>query len=66
MCSLQKDDLGRMYRLFSRIPKGLDPVAESFRKHVESEGLKLVKDVTEAAATKKEKDAGLALAFDGK
>lgn len=43
-----------MYRLFSRVPKGLDPVAESFRKHVESEGLALVKEVTEAAAQKKD------------
>lgn len=47
-----------MYRLFQRIPKGLEPVAESFRKHVESEGMKLVKEATEAATAKKDKDAG--------
>ena len=47
-----------MYRLFQRIPKGLEPVAESFRKHVESEGLKLVKEATEAATAKKDKDVG--------
>jgi len=47
-----------MYRLFQRIPRGLDPIAEIFKKHVESEGMKLVKDVTEAIQSKKEKEAG--------
>ena len=47
-----------MYRLFQRITKGLDPVAEIFKKHVEAEGMKLVKEVTEAIQSKKEKDAG--------
>ena len=55
---LQKEDLARMYRLFQRIPKGLEPVAEIFKKHVEAEGMKLVKEVTEAIQSKKEKDAG--------
>eukprot|EP00192_Tetraselmis_astigmatica_P006584 CAMPEP_0117662932 /NCGR_PEP_ID=MMETSP0804-20121206/8315_1 /TAXON_ID=1074897 /ORGANISM="Tetraselmis astigmatica, Strain CCMP880" /LENGTH=747 /DNA_ID=CAMNT_0005469861 /DNA_START=284 /DNA_END=2527 /DNA_ORIENTATION=+ len=52
------EDLGRMYRLFNRIPKGLEPVADIFRKHVEAEGMALVKEVTEAAQQKKEKDSG--------
>uniref|UniRef100_A0A7R9VZX3 Cullin family profile domain-containing protein n=1 Tax=Chlamydomonas euryale TaxID=1486919 RepID=A0A7R9VZX3_9CHLO len=52
------DDLARMFRLFQRIPKGLEPVAEIFREHVEHEGTKLVKEVTEAVESKKEKDAG--------
>ena len=47
-----------MYRLFQRIPRGLDPVADIFKKHVESEGMKLVKEVTEAMNSKKDKDAG--------
>lgn len=47
-----------MYRLFQRIPRGLDPVADIFKKHVESEGMKLVKEVTEAMTSKKDKDAG--------
>lgn len=34
-----------MYRLFQRIPKGLDPVADIFKEHVDSEGMKLVKEV---------------------
>eukprot|EP00955_Chlamydomonas_euryale_P100750 365303-Chlamydomonas_euryale.AAC.37 len=49
------DDLARMFRLFQRIPKGLEPVAEIFREHVEHEGTKLVKEVTEAVESKKEK-----------
>lgn len=52
----QKEDLARMYRLFNRVPKGLEPVAEKFKKHVEDEGMKLVKEVTETAAAKKEKE----------
>lgn len=55
----QTEDLARMYRLFSRISKGLDPIADCFKEHVESEGMKLVKQVTEAAEAKKEKDAGV-------
>lgn len=55
---LQKEDLARMYRLFQRIPKGLDPVADIFKKHVEVEGMKIVKEVTEAIESRKEKDAG--------
>lgn len=54
----QREDLGRMYRLFSRVANGLMPVADVFRQHVESQGNKLVKEVTEAMETKKEKDAG--------
>lgn len=46
-----------MYRLFGRIPKGLEPVAESFKKHIQSEGMKLVAEATETATAKKEKDA---------
>ena len=31
----RRDDLARMYRLFVRVPRGLDPVAAAFRAHVE-------------------------------
>lgn len=54
----KKPDLARMYRLFGRVPKGLDPMAEIFRKHVEAEGLKLVKDATDSSAARKEVAAG--------
>ena len=49
-----------MFRLFSRVPRGLDPIADIFKQHVESEGMKLVKEVAEAVEAKKEKDAGKA------
>ncbi|KAK9809634.1 hypothetical protein WJX73_009175 [Symbiochloris irregularis] len=54
----KKEDLARLYRLFQRVPKGLDPVAETFKKHVESEGMKLVREATESMEAKKDKDAG--------
>lgn len=50
------DDLARMHRLFSRIPKGLDPVADAFKEHVEAEGAKLVKEAASAAEARREKD----------
>ena len=34
----QKGDLARMYRLFNRLPRGLEPMADIFRRHVEDEG----------------------------
>lgn len=34
----QKSDLARMYRMFNRLPKGLEPMADIFCKHVEEEG----------------------------
>ncbi|KAI3437587.1 hypothetical protein D9Q98_000040 [Chlorella vulgaris] len=52
----KKADLARMYRMFNRLPKGLDPMADIFRKHVEAEGMKLVREATEAAESKKEKE----------
>ena len=51
----KSEDLSRMFRLFHRIPRGLDPIAEIFKEHVVSEGEKLVKEVTEAMESKKEK-----------
>jgi hypothetical protein len=54
-----------MYRLFSRITRGLDPIADCFKEHVESEGMKLVKEVAEAVEAKKEKDAGGYPRFQG-
>jgi cullin 1 len=52
----KKSDLARMYRMFNRLPKGLEPMADIFCKHVEEEGMRLVRETTEAAETKKEKD----------
>eukprot|EP01018_Ginkgo_biloba_P011463 Gb_23722 [translate_table: standard] len=47
------DDLSRMYRLFCRIPKGLEPVAQIFKQHVTDEGTTLVKQAEDAASNKK-------------
>ncbi|CAK9861802.1 unnamed protein product [Sphagnum jensenii] len=46
-------DLSRMYRLFCRISKGLEPVAAIFRQHVTDEGTTLVKQAEDAASSKK-------------
>lgn len=35
-------DLSRMFRLFSRVPEGLQPIAAIFRKHITEEGNELV------------------------
>lgn len=47
------DDLSRMYRLFSKIPRGLEPVSNIFKQHVTAEGTALVKQAEDAASTKK-------------
>ncbi|KAL9659169.1 hypothetical protein QQ045_018645 [Rhodiola kirilowii] len=47
------EDLSRMYRLFSRISRGLDPVSSIFKQHVTGEGTALVKQAEDAASTKK-------------
>jgi cullin 1 len=39
----KKDDVSRMYRLFCRIPKGLEPIASIFKQHVTSQGRALIK-----------------------
>ncbi|KAF5935764.1 hypothetical protein HYC85_026893 [Camellia sinensis] len=43
------EDLSRMYRLFSKIPRGLNP-------HVTAEGTTLVKQAEDAASNKKQKN----------
>lgn len=52
----KRDDLARMYRLFGRIPKGLDPIAYLFRRHIEAEGMKLVQDAVLAVEARREKE----------
>ncbi|KAL0414709.1 UNVERIFIED_CONTAM: Cullin-1 [Sesamum radiatum] len=45
------EDLSRMYRLFSKIPRGLEPVANIFKQHVTAEGTALVKQAEDDAAS---------------
>ncbi|XP_075483477.1 cullin-1-like isoform X1 [Primulina tabacum] len=52
------DDLSRMYRLFHKIPKGLEPVGNMFKQHVASEGMVLVQQAEEAASNKSENAGG--------
>ncbi|KAL6517150.1 Cullin-1 [Orobanche minor] len=47
------EDLSRMYRLFSKVPRGLDPVANVFKQHVTGEGTTLVNQAEDAASNKK-------------
>ncbi|KAG6757009.1 hypothetical protein POTOM_037309 [Populus tomentosa] len=47
------EDLSRMFRLFSKIPWGLDPVSGIFKQHVTAEGTALVKQAEDAASSKK-------------
>ncbi|KAL6971648.1 Cullin-1 [Sarracenia purpurea var. burkii] len=47
------EDLSRMYRLFSKIPRRLDPVSSIFKQHVTAEGTALVKQAEDAASNKK-------------
>ncbi|KAK4586758.1 hypothetical protein RGQ29_023787 [Quercus rubra] len=47
------EDLSRMFRLFFKIPKGLDPVSSIFKQHVTAEGTALVKQAEDAASNKK-------------
>jgi cullin 1 len=41
----QLEDLGRMYKLLSRITDGLDPLRTQFQKHVERSGLAAVEKI---------------------
>ncbi|KAH9683386.1 Cullin-1 [Citrus sinensis] len=50
------EDLSRMFRLFSKIPRGLDPVSNIFKQHVTAEGTALVKLAEDAASNKKKRD----------
>ncbi|XP_073281623.1 cullin-1-like, partial [Primulina huaijiensis] len=47
-----------MYRLFHKIPKGLEPVGNMFKQHVTSEGMVLVQQAEEAASNKSENAGG--------
>ncbi|CAI0413510.1 unnamed protein product [Linum tenue] len=44
------DDLSRMYRLYHKIPKGLDPVATIFKQHITAEGMLLVQQAEDTAS----------------
>ncbi|KAJ4827943.1 Cullin-1 [Turnera subulata] len=45
------DDLSRMYRLYHKITKGLEPVAAIFKQHITAEGTVLVQQAEDAASS---------------
>ncbi|XP_058209702.1 cullin-1 [Rhododendron vialii] len=52
------EDLSRMYRLFHKIPKGLEPIANIFKQHITAEGTALVQQAEDAAGNKAESAVG--------
>ena len=44
----RKEDLARLFRLFTRIPNGVDPIAKAFKDHVMERGLELVEMATQS------------------
>ncbi|KAE8009557.1 hypothetical protein FH972_005988 [Carpinus fangiana] len=53
------EDLSRMYRLYHKIPKGLDPVSTIFKQHVIAEGTALVQQADDAASSQTPNGAGV-------
>lgn len=53
------DDLSRMYRLYHKIPRGLEPVANIFKQHVTAEGNALVQQAEDAATNQAANTAGV-------
>ncbi|GMY16840.1 cullin-1 [Fagus crenata] len=53
------EDLSRMYRLYHKIPKGLDPVSTIFKQHVTAEGTALVQQAKDAANSQAANGAGV-------
>ncbi|KAF4349279.1 hypothetical protein F8388_007093 [Cannabis sativa] len=45
---VEVEDLSRMYRLYHKIQKGLEPVANVFKQHITSEGTALVQQAEDA------------------
>ncbi|KDO35014.1 hypothetical protein SPRG_01077 [Saprolegnia parasitica CBS 223.65] len=52
----KSEDLSRMYRLFSRVPDGLAPIATLVRRHIETVGNEIVERRTAAIASDNIKD----------
>ncbi|OMO49804.1 hypothetical protein COLO4_38370 [Corchorus olitorius] len=46
------EDLSRMFSLYCNITKGLDPVSNMFKQHITSEGMALIQQAEDAAASK--------------
>ncbi|KAK7284680.1 hypothetical protein RJT34_19430 [Clitoria ternatea] len=53
------EDLSRMYTLYHKIPKGLDPVANVFKQHITAEGTALVQHAEEATSNQSTSGSGI-------
>ncbi|KAK5818950.1 hypothetical protein PVK06_023902 [Gossypium arboreum] len=58
------EDLSRMYRLYCKIPRGLEPVANVFKQHVTAEGTALVQQAEDAVILRQPHCADGGLGFD--
>ncbi|GKU86773.1 hypothetical protein SLEP1_g1253 [Rubroshorea leprosula] len=52
------DDLSRMYRLYHKIPKGLELIANTFKQHVTNEGTDLFQQAEDAASNQATTSSG--------
>ncbi|RHY77671.1 hypothetical protein DYB38_000920 [Aphanomyces astaci] len=59
----KSEDLSRMYRLFSRVPEGLAPIAVLVRRHIEAVGNQIVDLRTQAIVSDNIKDPSADPAF---
>ncbi|KAK1277508.1 Cullin-1 [Acorus gramineus] len=48
------EDLSRMYELFSKINKGLEPICEKFEKCITYDGMRIIRQAEDAANQKKD------------
>jgi cullin 1 len=55
----QVEDLSRMYRLYNKIPRGLEPIARLFREHVIAEGITLVQQTENSANDQSSNGSGM-------
>ncbi|KAF7809601.1 cullin-1 [Senna tora] len=53
------EDLSRMYGLYHKISKGLEPVADIFKEHITAEGTSLVQHAEEAAINQPSNGSGI-------
>ncbi|KAG4186947.1 hypothetical protein ERO13_A08G074300v2 [Gossypium hirsutum] len=53
------EDLSRMYRLYCKIPRGLDPVANIFKQHITAEGTALVQQAEDATSNQNSSAPGV-------
>ncbi|XP_057856921.2 cullin-1 [Cryptomeria japonica] len=54
----KKDDLSRMFNLFNKVDKGLDPIANTFKQFVIVKGTELIKQAEDAKKEEKRDSSG--------